>query len=370
MLAVAAAAPAVAQDKDYLVFVASEAVDRVALVRFGPAGAKIEREIPVGIMPTEPDGPHGVAVSPDGRWLLVSTAHGQPFGRLWKYDIATGRAVGRVELGYFPATLQVTPDGWFAYVVNFNLHGDMVPSSVSVVAVDSMLEVARIPTCTMPHGSRINRQGTKQYSACMMDDMLVEIDTRTFAVSRHFVVAKGHEHGVTGAPMMAQHAEHGGMSGASAPPAPHPAPTCSPTWAQPSADGSHVFVACNKSNEILDIDAGGWTLARRLPAGDGVYNLAVSHDGKLLIATNKRGKSASIFDIASGTELARVATQRRVVHGVVVSPDDRYAFISVEGVGSEPGTLEVIDLATRARVASVDLGQMAGGIDFWKTESH
>ena len=28
----------------------------------------------------------------------------------------------------------------------------------------------------------------------------------------------------------------------------------------------------------------------------------------------------------------------------MVSPYDRYAFISVEGVGSEPGTVEVIDL--------------------------
>jgi DNA-binding beta-propeller fold protein YncE len=130
-----------------------------------------------------------------------------------------------------------------------------------------------------------------------------------------------------------------------------------------------VFVACNKSNEILDIDALSWTLTRKIPSGDGVYNLAVSHDGKLLLGTNKRGKSVSIFDVASGKELARVATQRRVVHGVVVSPDDRYAFISVEGVGSEPGTLEVIDLATRERVAAVDLGQMAGGIDFWKTET-
>jgi hypothetical protein len=54
---------------------------------------------------------------------------------------------------------------------------------------------------------------------------------------------------------------------------------------------------------------------------------------------------------------------RRVVHGVAISPDDRYAFISVEGIGSEPGTLEVIDLRTKQRVASADLGQMAGGID-------
>jgi DNA-binding beta-propeller fold protein YncE len=138
---------------------------------------------------------------------------------------------------------------------------------------------------------------------------------------------------------------------------------CSPTWAQPSADGRSVFVACNKTSEIVEVDAGTWALRRRLPAGDGVYNLAATRDGKLLVATNKRGRSVSLFDAASGKELARIPTQRRVVHGVAISPDDRYAFVSVEGVGSEPGTLEVIDLGTRTRVASADVGQMAGGVD-------
>ncbi|MGH8697191.1 MAG: YncE family protein, partial [Burkholderiales bacterium] len=207
-------------------------------------------------------------------------------------------------------------------------------------------------------------QGTRQYSACMMDDMLVEIDTRTLAVSRRFVLTKGQEHGETGplvvAPQpSAPHAAHGGPSRAI---------TCSPTWAQPSADGSKVYVACNKANEIVEIDAASWNVTRRLAAGEGVYNLGVTHDGRLLIATNKRGQSVSLFDLASGREAARITTQRRIVHGVAVSPDDRYAFISVEGIGSQPGTVEVIDLASRTRVASVDVGQMAGGIDFWKVE--
>src|SRR3989475_13329390 len=108
--------------------------------------------------------------------------------------------LGKTTLGYFPATMDITPDGQFIFVVNFNLHGDMVPSSVSVVSTPTMTEVARIQTCTMPHGSRLNPQGTKQYSACMMDDMLVEIDTRSLKVSRHFIVTKGKETGMNGAP--------------------------------------------------------------------------------------------------------------------------------------------------------------------------
>ena len=361
--AVVARAPAQspAAGPDYLVWVASEATDRIALVRFNAAsGARVEREFTIGLLPTDPDGPHGLTVSPDRRFLYITTAHGQPFGFLWKIDAVTSAVVGRVELGMFPATLQLTPDGAFAYVVNFNVHGEMVPSSVSIVGTDDMVEIARVETCTMPHGSRLNPQGTKQYSACMMDDQLVEIDTRTFGVARRFSVDKGQEQEVANVPAT-EHTAH------SAPRTAH-TPTCSPTWAQPSADGSRIYVACNKSNEILEIDVSRWALARRFPAADGVYNLAVTRDGQLLLATNKRGQSVSIFELTTGKELARIATKRRIVHGVVVSPDDRYAFVSVEGIGSQPGTVEVIDMRNRAAVASADVGQMAGGIDFWKTE--
>jgi DNA-binding beta-propeller fold protein YncE len=260
--------------------------------------------------------------------------------------------------------------------VNFNLHGDPVPSSVSIVATEPMVEVARTTTCVMPHGSRVNPQGTKQYSACMMDDMVVEIDTRTFGAARHFMVTKGKEHGDAGPPHRAMAAgshQPPDMSGhGRTPPPAQRAPAgddaCSPTWAQPSADGSKVFVACNKSSDIVEIDTETWEMTRRIPAGPGVYNLAVSSDGRLLIATNKRGQSVSIIDIASGRELARVPTKRKVVHGAVVSPDNRYVFISVEGIGSEPGTVEMIDLGSFKTIATVDVGQQAAGIDFWRTE--
>lgn len=360
---------AVPPTREYLVLVASEGVDRVSLVRFGPQGARVERERYVGWAPTELAGPHGLGVSPDGKHYFVSTAHGTPFGRLQKYNTATDAAEGHLLLGNFPATLQVSPDGFLAWVVNFNLHGDMEASDVSVVATDEMVEIARIKTCTMPHGSRLTRDGTRHYSVCMMDEMLVEIDARALKVSRHFLLTAGSEMGMTGPPRLrgadAAMADMGGHG--MEPPKPGDG-SCQPTWAQPSPDGTRVWVACNKSSEIVEIDARGWKLGRRIPAGPGVYNLAVTHDGARLIGTNKRDQSVSVLDVRSGRELARIPTTRKVVHGVAVSDDDRFAFVSIEGTGSQPGTVDVIDLDALRKVASVDVGQQAGGIDFWKSE--
>ena len=358
--------------QDYLLYVVSEAADKIALVRFGPGGARVEREIPTGDMPTDIDGPHGISISPDKQFYYVSLAHGRPFGSVWKYSTTDDRVVGRVRLGHFPATMDITADGSLLYVVNFNLHGDMVASSVSVVATERMLEVARITTCAMPHGSRLNRAGTKHYSACMMDDMLVEIDTNTLKASRHFLLTKGREMGMTGAPSRKPdtpvgHMKHDTGGHGMEPPKAGDL-SCSPTWAQPSASGGSVFVACNKSDEIVEVDAETWKVSRRIPARPGVYNLTITRDGTRLIATNKRDQSVSIVDVKSGRELGRIPTRRKVLHGVVVSPDDRYAFVTVEGIGSEPGTVEVIDLAAGKVAASVDVPPLAAGIDFFKME--
>lgn len=347
--------------KTYWVKLVCESADRIATVSFGPGGAKLEKTTDTRILKSDISGPHGIAFAPDRKNYFVSIGHGRPYGTALKYDTATDEVVKQVGLGLFPATADVTPDGNFLFVVNFNLHGDPVPSSISVVDTNQMLEVARIPTCVMPHGSRVTRDGKYQYSACMMSDLLVEVDAERMKVSRSFRVSAGKEQGYTGIP---EEEHHEGMKM----PMNMAGITCMPTWAQPSSDGKRVYVACNKSNEIVEVDAKTWRLLRRIPAGNGVYNLGVTPDGKLLLATNKRDASVSIFEIASGKELARLKTKRKVVHGVAVSPDNLYAFFTVEGVGEEPGTVEIVDLREMKIVAEVDTPPQAAGIDFWKME--
>jgi len=350
---------------NYWVYVAAESSDVLHRVRFGPDGAIIEKTIPVGAYATETEGPHGLMISRDRKFLHMTTGHGLPDGMYWKIELGPDTVVGEpIPLGVFPATVDVTPDGLYAFVVNFNLHGEHVPSDVSVIYTPDVVEVARTVTCTMPHGSRLNPAGTKQYSGCMMDDQLVELDTRTFEVSRRFSVAKGAEGPIDANADIAGHAAgHGDMGhGAMA------EPTCSPTWAQPSIDGSKVFVACNKADEILEIDAQEWKLTRRFATGRAPYNLAVTPDGRLLVATLKAGAGVQFFDLATGRAIATTPSTAKVTHGVVVSPDSRYAFVSVESIGADPGRLDVYDLQSFERVASADLALQAGGIAFWKME--
>jgi DNA-binding beta-propeller fold protein YncE len=360
--------PAAAQEPpraDYYIYVGAESEDLLHRIRFGPGGAVLDRTIPVGEIAVETEGPHGLNVSPDGRFLFMTTGHGVPDGKLWKFHAGPDTLVGDpILLGFFPATLDLTPDGLYAFVANFNLHGEMAPSSVSVVYTPDMIEVERIETCTMPHGGRIAPDGIFLYSNCMMDEQVVEIDTRTFQVVRRFSVAPGREGPLDPASVAGGMA--GDMSGmgrgamAGTP--------CSPTWVQPSPDGLSLYVACNVGNRILHVDRQSWELTRVFQTGTGPYNLAITPDGRLLVATLKQGAGVEFFDLGTGESLARVPTTTTVTHGVEVSPDSRYAFVSSEGVGAEPGKVDVFDLSDFSRVGDVEVGQQAGGIAFWKME--
>ena len=371
----------------YWVYVGAESADRIHRIRFGPAGATIEKTILIGELAAEMEGPHGLQISPDGKYLYMTTGHGTPDGKLWKYELGPDTLTGPgILLGKFPASLDVTPDGLYSFSANFNLHGEMVPSSISVVHTPTLTEVAQIETCTMPHGSRIVADGTMHYSGCMMDDQLVEIDTRSFAVTRRFSLVKGKEGPVGGATAMAGHDMHAGhtmpATGAkpdsAAPAAPQMDMTqghgmsmsasCSPTWAQPSADGAVIYVACNKSDEIIAVDRTTWAVSRRIATGRGPYNLAVTPDGRHMVATLKQSAFVEIYDLQTGLSVAKVPTSTTVAHGVTVSPDSRYAFVSSEGVGAAPGKVDVYDIRARVKVATVDVAQQASGITFWKMD--
>ncbi len=115
-------------------------------------------------------------------------------------------------------------------MVNFNLHGDMVPRSVSVVFTPLLGKQRKIETCLMPHGGRITHDGRFHYSACMMSDQLVEIATGRNEVSRRLSLAPGHEGVVTGDPQ-----GHMTMG----------PPGCKPTWVAISPDDRLLYAPCS-----------------------------------------------------------------------------------------------------------------------------
>ena len=337
-------------EKNYYVYVAAESDDTVHLVRFGPDGGEVVRTVTVGAFATETEGPHGIRVSPDGRYWYVSIAHGFPYGSVFKYDTEDNVSVNDVQVGLFPATLDISSTTGLLFAVNFNLHGDMEPSTVSVIDTVSMIEIAQIEQGIMPHGSRASPDGKFHYSVGMMDDTLYEIDVMKLAVGRTLHLTGNDE-----LPAQTNHDDHN-------------IAVVKPTWVQPHPTKPFVYVALQGADQIAEVSLEDWKITRRFHTQKGPYNLAITPNGRMVIATCKSNNSTAIWDLDTGEELASVPASRRITHGVTVSPDNRFAFVSVEGVGDDPGTVDVIDLQTFAIRASIDVGKQASGIDFWKME--
>jgi len=331
-------AHAPAQAQEYFAYVASESADEVSLIRFDGTEAVVQEAVPVGQIPVETEGAHGMTVSPDGEHWFVSIAHGKPFGRVVKYETGTNRKLEAAEVGLFPATMQISDVTGLLYVVNFNLHGEPEPSTVSVVETESMTEVQTIETGIMPHGSRLSPDHQKHYSVGMMDGTLYEIDVVSGEVSRTLKTGTG---------------------------------MIKPTWVQPHPSKPVAYVAHNGADEVVVVDLDAWEVTERFATGKGTspYNLDVTPDGSTLVVTYKGSGETGIWDVETGTRRALVENTRGVSHGVVVTPDSRYAFVTAEGVGGEPGAVDVIDLSTGERVAHVDVGAQAGGIAFWKMQA-
>lgn len=344
----------------YRILVASESGDIVTELTWDGTALAVAKVVPVGIMPADIDGPHNVAVAPDGSAWYVTIAHGTPYGSLWKMSAGTDSLLGRAPVEMFPTTIGLTPDGALAFVANSDFHGDHPRVNVvTIVQTASMTPLTNLPACDMPHGVKVNHAGTFVYVSCMNSDEILEIDRQSLRITRRHKTGE-------------QPGGHAAMS-ASAGLATHgtgPAPAahdCMPTFVSVSPDDRRLYVACNHGNTLQVIDAASLDLLREIPVGTGAYNVEPSADGRWVIVTNKKAQSVSLVDPQSLTEVAKVPTTKPLPHGIAYSPDGRWAFISQESVGIDPGAVDVIDLTTHARVATIPVPRQPTGIAILRT---
>jgi YVTN family beta-propeller protein len=356
------ARPALAQTtSDYRLAVVSESGDIATWLRPTGAGLRVERVVPLGIMPSDIDGPHNITTAPDGRSYYVTIAHGTPFGSLWKLDATTDSVLGRVQVEQFPTTVSLTPDGQFAFVANSDFHGDHPRINVvSVIHTPTMTKITDVPACDMPHGVKVNHAGTRAYISCMHSDEILQMEVGTLAISRRARTGEGHAVAAS-----AESTHHG----PAAPAAPVSNAECSPTYISVSPDDKRLYVACNYGNTLQVWDASTFKRIHDIPVGKGAYNVEPSPDGKLVVVTNKKDQSVSVVDAVKLREIARIPTSKKVVHGVAYSPDSRLAYVSCESIGVDPGAVDVIDLAARKRVATVPITGQPTGITILSSRS-
>jgi len=128
------------------------------------------------------DGPEGIDVSPDGRFVWVANRSG---GDIMVIDTKTDEVVHRMESGDFPIRLKFTPNGKKVLVSNLN------GNEIAVFDAESREKIGVIDTGQKPIGVLIEPDGRRAWVAQTQSDRVSRVDIETLSVVGH--VAPGRE---------------------------------------------------------------------------------------------------------------------------------------------------------------------------------
>ena len=123
-----------------------------------------------------------------------------------------------------------------------------------------------------------------------------------------------------------------------------------PHGVEVSPDGRLVWVTCEDSQTVQELDAGTGSRLRSLPTGQpGSHELALSPDGSKLIVANTVGSSVTIIERADGA--TRTIATGRATEGMAFSLDAALLYALSAG----DSRLNVIDLARGELIRTASL---------------
>jgi len=291
----------------------------------------------VATLPTG-EGPHEIAVSPDGRRAVVTNYGAERPGSSLTVLHLAGRVAGRtIDLAPLrrPHGVAWLPDGRHVVVT---IETDSV---VAVVDVDSGAVVGAIPTRQGgSHMVALSPDGAFAYVANIGSGSVSMLD-----VAGRFLVRTA----ATGA----------GAEGIAL-----------------SPDGAELWVTNREANTVSVLDAATLAPLDTLASADFPIRVAFAPDGEVAVVTNARSGTLRLFDAFERDTIATLvlpidSTRVRgtmlgpefgrgtgVPIGVLVSPDGRRAYVA----NANADLVTVVDLADRRVVGFLPTGREPDGL--------
>jgi YVTN family beta-propeller protein len=330
---------------------------------------------PVGLVPVEREGPHHLAVTPDGAWAFIGISNfapgsgtgphgshgsGTEDGYCLKMSLADDRIVDSVRVEPNPGDVRLMPDGITVLQSHFDLlkmqevadAGDPIEDGYArlfVIDGEKMDVIRRVTTCAAPHGIGTAADGSAVYLACWGSDEIAIVDMQT----------SGYE--VTHVPV--------------GPDPRYATPNYGPYALMVSPVDGSVWLSCWMSDltpeapgEVRRFDPQTGEMDTDLVSrqlGNPMFG-TFSADGSRLYVPFQLSDILSVFDPTTGSQIDSVVltdTKACVnVHAVDLSPDESALYVvcegnhPVSGVGTTNGTLLELDPETLEMRRFVELG--------------
>ena len=276
-------------------------------------------------------------------------------------DAKTLREVARLPTGEGPHEVAVAPDGRTAYVANCASAG----TTVSVIDLVGRTVRTRFDLAPhRPHDLTVSRDGSLLFVACAPSRALLEVDAATGAIRK--VWETGQEGGwmVTAAPdarkIYAANLEGGSVSvvDRKAGTVRTLTFTAGMMGMDVAPNGRELWVANLNTNTITVVDVASDRVLATFPSGGTApVRLRFTADGKRVVVPHDESKSLVVFDVAKRSIVGRIdlPVPPKVL---ALSGDGRTAYLS-----SPPAnTALVVDLAGMKVSAQVPVGKTPDGV--------
>ena len=283
--------------------------------------------------------PHNVQVSQDGSQLLVvggqftededaADGHAETGtaerGELLLFDTSAITANGaiRVKVGSAPAYVVIDEQGKLAYVT------DAMDNNLSVIDIRQRRIVNIIATGKMPNGLRLSPDGRELYVASVVGNSVSVIDVARLVEVARIPVGKA------------------------------------PVQVAFTPDGRRAYVSLRDENSVAVIDTVQRKQIATVAVGRNPIQVFATPGGHYVYVANQgteanRDSMVSVIDTTNNSVVSTIETGKGA-HGVVVSDDDRRAFIA--NIAGD--SVSVIDTATRVVIGTIKVGKGPNGITF------
>jgi YVTN family beta-propeller protein len=267
-------------------------------------------------------GPHETAISPDGRWGVVTVYGAQtPGNQLAVIDLRTGTVARTIDLGIFtrPHGVMFIPGSPSKVVATSE-------ASRRVVIADIIEGRAESDIATEAGGSHmvgVTADGKRAWTANVQSGSVSEIDLERRAFVRQIPVAPMTE-GVAVTP-----------------------------------NGREVWVGSNSQGTVSVVDTQRGAVVATIPNLGFPYRIGISPDGTLAAVCDPQGGRVHVVDVASRRVLGAfegLGSPR----GVFIGPDSRTGYITLNA----DQTVAVVDLRDRRILSKFQVQGSPDGVSY------
>ena len=284
-------------------------------------------------------------------------------------DAATGQVLAKLPTGQGPHEVAISPDGRTAYIPDYGAFAVYPPgdqthtklgNTITVIDLEKRTVKAKFDVAphTGPHDVLVSRDGKHLWVTTETPMALMELDAATGKLLHLWPTQQDRVHMVVPAPDEKKFYLTNTVSGSvsvlnRATGDVKVIPTGPGTEGIAiSPDGREVWVASRQDSKVEVISTGSDKMTATFASGgQGPVRVAFTPDGGEVWVTNAVSNTASIFDSRSRTLQGTVPLGKNP-SGMVFSRDGSRVYITSQ----DANTVNVVDVKARRVVSTVDLG--------------